>query len=131
MLTIRSVQMDAIAEALSQKFVESLIGHVREHFPEWSEVTDDEVHKFVSGVVLQAGHYRLRSRADIGRFLNLCLMFGEHWQENEKTRWLHDFMTHPCSDNPSQRLAQLSIKALYRLESDVQTDRTAKITRTC
>jgi hypothetical protein len=117
MLTIRKEQIRVFDEMAMKQFIESMVIHVKKHFPEESKLMDDEQLKnHVRNVISTGKKYELVSERDICKYLNLSMHFGKDFDKNPENEWMITMLMDGSEPNPSIRINKLYKEALKRSE---------------
>lgn len=118
MLVIRNEQMDALAQPARFAFINEMISHMQQHFPELlvGMVTADIYHR-IDCSVRQAAGFELISRRDVCRFLNLCGVYGWDFLDAPENQWmLAQYLGNVSITEPSERIQLLVDQCLWRME---------------
>ena len=124
-LDLRLHQLDGLRRARIEPYVPGLAQGLRESFPEeLAAVDDDALRAQVMEGALRAMGHGLRTPRDIGRFLNLQVVLGWSFDEDDPraARALRD----PADPEPSRRLDRLVKAAIARLRIE---ERNAQLRR--
>jgi hypothetical protein len=115
MLTIRKEQIKVFDEMAMKQFIESMVIHVKKHFPEESKPMDDEQLKnYIRDVISSGKKYGLVSERDICKYLNLTMHFGKDFDKNPENEWMKTMLMDGIEPNPSIRISKLYNEALKR-----------------
>lgn len=91
MLVIRSAQMDALARAAMEPFVENVIGHLRRVWPEETAAMGDEgLERFVRHGMERCGLYGIETEYDVGRYCDLMLLLHPDFDDDPNLPWARD-----------------------------------------
>ena len=117
-IVIRKPQLEIFERASLLQFVDSMVAHLRRHFPARfpATVSDADLTIRVEEAIATARSLGLKSEQDCCRFLNFAGEYGWNFLQDEKTRWIHDVLADPCGGPPSARLDRAVQQALRRQE---------------
>src|SRR5215213_5083858 len=91
MLVIRQEQIDALIKGSDEEFVECLVGHVREEFPEKTGERDDEtLRAMVKGGIERAENHGFTTAEDITSFISIMFEIAPNFDEQPQIRAVLD-----------------------------------------
>ena len=104
MLVIRQEQIDALIKGSDEEFVEFLVGHVREEFPEKTAERDDEtLRTMVKGGIKRAESHGFTSAEDITAFISIMFEIAPNFDEQAQIKAVLDDTKFP----PEERIERL------------------------
>ena len=87
MLVIRQEQIDALIKGTDEEFVEFLVGHAKEEFPEKTEERDDEtLRTMVRGGVRRAESHGFTTAEDITAFISIMFEVAPNFDEQAQIK---------------------------------------------
>lgn len=99
MLVIRRAQMDALARAAREPFVENIIAHLRRVWPEECAAMGEEgLDAFVGHGLARCEQYGVETEYDVGRYCDLMLILTRDFDVDPKIPWAQDILTSPGFD---------------------------------
>ena len=123
MFVIRNEHMDALRPAPDQSFVQEMVAHVRNCFPDKTANQNDvALTKYIETAINKARTYLLYGEQDLCRLINISMIHGLDWEASEDRRWLHEGLMNPSWGSPSQRLMRVHRQCLYQLEAETVDD---------
>lgn len=91
MLVIRSAQMEALARAAIEPFVENVMGHLRRVWPEECAAMGEEgLERFVHHGMERGGRYGIETEYDVGRYCDLMLLLHRDFDDDPNLPWASD-----------------------------------------
>jgi hypothetical protein len=115
MLLIREAQVAALATIVEDTFVEQMMAHLEETFPEVTgPLSREELREQVENTLARARSYGIDNDADDCRFLSLAAAYGWDFDTWPGNAWMRP-MLGPSS--PGQGLEALMEECLRRLEA--------------
>ena len=115
-LRIRTDQIATLASSRAATFRQSMLRHIRTHFPAATASFDDhQLEALVSTTIARARRYDLVSEADVCRFLNLAATFGWEFDGDTECAWMQAMLTDPEISAPGDRLRLLVDESVRRL----------------
>ena len=104
MLVIRQEQIDALIKGTDEEFVEFLVGHVKEEFPEKIEERDEEtLRTMVRGGVRRAESHGFTTAEDITAFISIMFEIAPNFDEQAQIKAVLDDTKFP----PEERIERL------------------------
>lgn len=117
MLVIRTEQLDLLAKASREEFIEQMCRHLRSHFPPQLRGCGDDVLKsHINDALRRSAGYGLTSRQDCCRFLNLAVLYGWQFDQSAAQQWMRDYLIDETVSSPSERLRLLVDQCVHRRE---------------
>jgi hypothetical protein len=99
MLVIRQEQIDALIKGTDEEFVEFLVAHVKEDFPEKSSEYDDErLRVMVRGGIKRAESHDLTTAEDITAFVSIMFEVAPNFNEQPEIKTVLDDKKFPPED---------------------------------
>ncbi len=99
MLVIRAAQMEALARAAMDPFVENVIAHLRRVWPEECAAMGDEaLEALVAHGLAKCDRYGVETEYDVGRYCDLMLLLTRDFDEDPNLPWAQDILTAPGFD---------------------------------
>lgn len=93
MLTIRDPQLRAIARAHERRFLRRAEKHLWTTLPdECAELGAERVREIVETALVRARGYGLERDYDILRFLNLMMLFGADFDDDDAYPWAREIL---------------------------------------
>ena len=87
MLVIRQEQLDALIKGTDEEWIEFLIGHVKEEFPEKTEERDDEtLREMVRGGIRRAESHGFTTAEDQTAFISIMFEIAPNFDEQPQIR---------------------------------------------
>jgi hypothetical protein len=78
MISIRPEQMSALDASVRERFIGRMVEHLRRCFPERCAASSDaDMRQRISRAMDRAAQYEIRRERDLGRFLDVGMIFGE------------------------------------------------------
>ncbi len=94
MLVIRSAQMDALARAAMDPFVENVTAHLRRVWPEECAAMGEEgLERFVAHGMERCARYEIDTEYDVGRYCDVMLLLHPQFDEDPNLPWASDTLT--------------------------------------
>ena len=91
MLVIRQEQIDALIKGSDEEFVEFLVGHVKEEFPEKTAERDEEtLRAMVKGGIGRAESHGFTSAEDQTAFISIMFEIAPNFDEQPQIRTVLD-----------------------------------------
>jgi hypothetical protein len=91
MLVIRQEQIDALIKGSDEEFVEFLVGHVREEFPEKTAERDEEtLRTMVKGGIRRAESHEFRTAEDQTAFISIMFEIAPNFDEQPQIKTVLD-----------------------------------------
>jgi hypothetical protein len=85
MLVIRKEQMDAFSRAEVLKFENWMLSHLEKWFPERCRTLGrGKVQELIQHGITRAATHRIRAKRDVCRFIDLVVVFGPDFEDNEE-----------------------------------------------
>ena len=104
MLVIRQEQIDALIKGTDEEFVEFLVGHVKEDFPEkTSEYKDEQLRAMVKGGIKRAESHDLTRAEDITAFISVMFEVAPNFDEQTQIKAVLDDKVY----SPEERIERL------------------------
>ncbi len=104
MLVIRQEQIDALIKGTDEEFVEFLVGHAKEEFPEKTDKRDDEtLRTMVRGGIKRAESHGFKTAEDITAFISIMFEIAPNFDEQPQIKTVLDDANFP----PEARLERL------------------------
>ena len=117
MLRIRAEQMEILRAPLVHRIVLNLVAHARQHFPEQCAAqSDQELYEQMADTVRRAEKYDITSERDLHKYVNITMVYGPGFDEQDETAWTVAYLTDPVVVLPSRRIDRLHEEVIYRLE---------------
>ncbi|HVE57386.1 MAG TPA: hypothetical protein VNB22_11205 [Pyrinomonadaceae bacterium] len=99
MLVIRQEQIDALIKGTDEEFVEFLVGHVKEEFPEKAAERDREtLHTMVRGGIRRAESHGFTTAEDITAFISIMFEIAPNFDEHPQIKTVLDDETFAPED---------------------------------
>ena len=99
MLVIRQEQIDALIKGTDEEFVEFLVGHAKEEFPEKVAERDDEtLRTMVRGGVRRAESHGFTTAEDITAFISIMFEIAPNFDEQPQIKTVLDDENFPPED---------------------------------
>ena len=107
MLTIRPQQSDALHQDLRRRFVERMVGHVREYFPQqFGKLGEPAVREWIEDGIGRAGGYGIVAERDVCKFIDIMIVFGREFDTDPACPWAKPILTAQPTD-PTSRMEVL------------------------
>jgi len=91
MLVIRQEQIDALIKGTDEEFVEFLVGHVKEEFPEKTAERDEEtLRTMVRGGIERAESHGFTTAQDITAFISIMFEAAPNFDEQPQIKTVLD-----------------------------------------
>jgi hypothetical protein len=91
MLVIRQEQIDALIKGTDEEFVEFLVGHVKEEFPEKAAERDEEtLRAMVRGGIRRAESHGFKTAEDITAFISIMFEIAPNFDEQPQIKTVLD-----------------------------------------
>ncbi len=99
MLVIRQEQIDTLIKGTDEEFVEFLVAHVKEEFPDkTSEREDETLRTMVKGGIKRAESHDLTRAEDITAFISIMFEIAPNFDEQSQIRAVLDDELCPPED---------------------------------
>jgi hypothetical protein len=119
MLTIRREQMEAMRVPLIRRFHQGLLEHVKTNFlDEIKGKSDKELLEHIGQALKRAEGYGIKSERDLYLYINVSMLYGPHFDQEEETFWTRGYLADEDVSSPSQRMKRLYEEVVYRLEAE-------------
>jgi hypothetical protein len=127
MLTIRREQIEALRVPLIRRFHQELLEHVKTHFVEETEgKSDKEILEHIRQALKRAEVYGLKAERELYMYINVSMLYGADFDEQEETKWTADYLTDEDVSSPTLRMNRLYEEIVHRLEVDENNARIEK-----
>jgi ADP-heptose:LPS heptosyltransferase len=94
MLIIRRQQLAVFSQVEVRKFEDWMLVHLKKFFPaQCAAAGDEEIRKLVRHGVDRAGRYGIKSRADVCKYIDLMIVFGQNFDTDKRHRWAREILT--------------------------------------
>jgi hypothetical protein len=94
MLIIRKEQMDAFASTREEKFIDEMVNHVREYFPNhFRVITELQIRRFIRFAIEKARKLGFESERNVCMYLNCMLILGSNFDCDPQYPWAHGILT--------------------------------------
>jgi len=127
MLTIRREQFKALRVPLIRRFHQELLEHVKTNFVEETEgKSDKELLEHIRQALKRAEAYGLKAERELYLYINVSMLYGPHFDQEEETAWTRDYLADEDVSSPSQRMSRLYEEVIHRLkmeEDNLETER--------
>jgi hypothetical protein len=91
MLVIRQEQIDTLIKGTDEEFVEFLVGHVKEEFPEKTAARDDEtLREMVRGGIRRAESHGFKTAEDTTAFISIMFEIAPNFDDQPPIREVLD-----------------------------------------
>lgn len=115
MVTIRAPQMIALTEVNGRRFIAEMQTHLRGHFPaRVAQMSTSELDAQIVSCLARAERYRLISRRDAYRFLNLAAAYGWGFDNDPALPWMRRYLEDTGVSTPSDRIEALVRHCIHR-----------------
>jgi len=99
MLVIRQEQIDALIKGTDEEFVEFLVGHAKEEFPDKTAERDDETLRImVRGGIKRAESHGFTTAEDITAFISIMFEIAPNFDEQPQIKTVLDDEKFPPED---------------------------------
>lgn len=93
MLTIRKEQMEAFSAAMSRRFEQRMLEHIRDIFADRTKpVSDEKIRIFIQDSITRAERYTIEYEDDIRRFIEYLVIYGTQFDTKPETRWAGEIL---------------------------------------
>jgi hypothetical protein len=93
MLVIRSEQMDMLQVHMTKQFVNRMVQHVREFFPEeFASMGEGTVRETIEYAIDRAQSYDISVEYDVSRYINLMFTFGRDYDIDPALPWAKEIL---------------------------------------
>ncbi len=117
MLIIRKEQIDFLMAPKTHQLVHNLMDHAKQHFPEECAPKEDpDLYNQIADTVKRAKKYNIKNENDLYKYVNITMLYGPDFDEQEATQWTAEYLTDESVSSPCQRLNRLYEEIIYRLE---------------
>jgi hypothetical protein len=116
MLVIRKEQMKVFSAAGIERFVNRMVQHHQEFFPEWSRnLGTNELEAFVRYGIERAQLYGFQVELDLARYLHVMQALGKRFDESPDYPWAANLLSQklPAQD----KMDRLLDAAQYEMEA--------------
>lgn len=121
MLRIRPEQNAILAERMADKFKQDMRKHIEEFFPEYYQtIGTQEVQKLIDEGIERAKEYGFITEQLVCRFIDLMVVFGPEFSNDETLSWAQQVLNDPMQNDPQSSMDALYERAFHYL--DVQGD---------
>lgn len=116
MLILRSAQIAAFSAAGTERFVNKMVKHHWEYFPEWSRgLGADALDAFIRRGIERAILHGFETELEIARYLHVMQALGADFDESGEYRWTEKLLNRRL---PSQaKMNRLRDATVYELEA--------------
>lgn len=112
MLRIREEQITAFRAYMRKKFVDRVLGHVREHFPEDFEVLGEAQTRTVIKLGIdRAAEHGFETKGDVCNYITLMFSLGSYFDEDPLLPWAAEAIEGKEGTSPSAMMDDLYAKA--------------------
>ena len=119
MLTIRKEQTEAMRRPLVEQRIVDLVAHVKQDFPEETRgQSDEELYDRIEETLKRAERYDITSDRDVYKYVNISMIYGIDFNEQDETDWTADYLTDQEVTNPTHRMDRLYSEVIRRLEAE-------------
>ena len=119
-LRMRPEQMDALALIPQQYYIQEMVAHALEFFPDaCKRIGGTKLEPFIRDGIAQASEYGIEGRVDVKRFLNLRFAFGPDF--DRQCQWAREILDNASITSPSTKSLLLHEAGLSQLEASEET----------
>jgi hypothetical protein len=108
MLTIRKEQMQVLSEAVEKRFMERMVLHVREYFPESCK---DKEYKDLMDILVKGARrakgYGITEQRDICKYFNSMFVMGHEFDNDEAYPWAKEILNDTSLTLGSSKMIKL------------------------
>lgn len=127
MLTIRQAQIEALRSPMIRQFHQELLEHVKTCFVEETDgKSDKEILGHIRQTLKRAEVYGIKAEKDLYLYINVSMLYGVDFDEQEETKWTADYLTDEDVSSPTLRMNRLHEEIVRRLEVDENNARIEK-----
>ena len=111
--------MAALQEPMLERFHLELLEHVKAHFPSATrERSDEALLEHIREALDRAARHGLSTEKDLYRFVNVSMVLGPRFDEEESTAWAREYLSDSFVTDPGQRLQRLCGELLRRMKAE-------------
>ena len=93
MLILRSAQIAAFSAAGAERFVNKMVKHHQEYFPEWSRsLGSDALDAFIRHGIERANLHGFETELEIARYLHVMQALGLNFDESGEYPWAEELL---------------------------------------
>jgi len=116
MLILRSAQIAAFSAAGRERFVNKMVKHHWEYFPEWSQgLGADALDGFIRHGIERANLHGFETELEIARYLHVMQALGPNFDESGEYAWAEKLLNGTLP--PQAKMNRLRDAAAYELEA--------------
>jgi len=117
MFRIRKAQADILRAPLIHNQLLELMAHLKKHFPdEAAALPDEALYERLKDTRLRSLKYGITSTKGLYQFVNVSMLYGADFDEQEETAWTKGFLEDEAVPNAAKRMNRLYEEVVHRLE---------------
>lgn len=94
MLHIRKEQMEVLDACMLERFIEKMLDHVREVFPEETkDRSKKELRDLVEDGIKRASDYEITEEPQVALFIDLMVGIGREFEKQTRNNWIMRILT--------------------------------------
>jgi hypothetical protein len=92
-MIIRREQMDLLSESVLKQFIDRMVAHLKQEFPEQTvNMPEDNLRNLINESMQRAETYDITDEVDIERYLECVLLYGRDFDVNPETSWAGEIL---------------------------------------
>jgi len=93
MLRIRPEQMDVLNQHMLKIYIEKIIKHLRETFPDKTqEKTNEDLEGFINDGIKRASGYEITEEREVTLYIDLMMILGKNFEQQRSHLWILKFL---------------------------------------
>lgn len=117
MLIIRKEQIEEFGKIAQKRFVEGMVAHLFQFFPEECEALGtEETVEAIYDALERAGHYGFVSERDVCLYMDVMFAFGRDFDEDPDLPWAKEILNDEALSRPLERIDKLYDVAMEKAE---------------
>ena len=93
MLVIREEQIEILSQYMLKQFENRMVIHLNKNFPdETQKMSKKELCTLIQTGIKQAEQYEVTLENDVRRYLELMVMYGQHFETNPDMAWASEIL---------------------------------------
>jgi hypothetical protein len=106
MLAIRPQQMQKFSEAALKRFEDTMVVHLKNFFPDFSETSDEpKVRELIRYGIKRSGSYKIAAEKDVSRYIDLMVSLGPDFDTDKQLSWASEILR--TNNSPEMRISIL------------------------
>ncbi len=115
LLTLRQAQLAILSRIEAQRFEDSMVAHLSQHFPAQSKCAGEaDLRETIQYGIKRAAAYGITSERDVCKYIDLMVVYGRDFDTDERFAWTRDILSRQ-EDDAGRKIEALREAAKGRL----------------